>query len=256
MPAPRLTRGVAALSIASLALLGACSDDGGDDASSTTTEAAEETTTTEASDETTTTEADSGDDETTTTTEADGESDSGAGAGEVAEWAEPYETPGELLTTIEGENFQVDVYQVDTTESPKDGSFVNPDTNEPILAEGDPIVFVNYVFTNTSDEDIPLSFSLVDVNAEYANWEWMQGMDTITDRDLWEEMGVLSTTVTPDGSEAPFIWEPGTTFAAGDNFHYQPGESITFTARLTPSDDEGDLVHDERQEVEVETTIK
>lgn len=252
MTTTRLTRGVAALSVASFLLLGACSSGGSDDdASSTTT--ADETTTTEASDETTTTEAE---DDETTTTEAEDDGEGGeAAAGEKAAWAVDYETPGELLTTIEGENFTVDVYQVDVTDSPKDGNFVDPDTNEPILAEGDEIVFVNYVFTNTSDETIPLSFSLVDVTARYADWPWAQGMDTITDRDLWEEMGVLSTTITPDGTEAPFPWEPGTTFAAGDNFYYQPGGAITFTARLTPSDEEGDLISEERQEVEVETTI-
>lgn len=252
MPVTRLTRPTAALAVGALALLGlsACSSDGDDAAPTTTEAAAAETTTTEA-DATTTTEAE--DDDDTTTTEAGG--DTPAGDGAVAEWAEPYETPGDLLTTMEGEDFTVDVYQVGTAKAPKDGMFVDPDTNEPILKEGDEIVFVNYVFTNTGDEAIPLSFSLVDVTARYADWQWMQGMDSVVDRDLWEEMGVLSTTITPNGSEAPFLWEPGTTFAAGDNFAYQPGGAITFSATMTPADDEGDLVHDEKQEVEVETKI-
>lgn len=114
----------AAISVAVLSLgLSGCGDD---DATSTEAEV-EETTPSE----------------TETETESDTETESEAAAsGDTPEWAIAQEPPeGELLTTLEGENFEVEVYQVGTATSPDDGSFVDPETNEPILKAGDPIVF-------------------------------------------------------------------------------------------------------------------
>jgi hypothetical protein len=238
--------------IAAIVMFGsaACSSSGSDEP--TTTSEAETTTT--AVDESTTTEGEGGD---TSTTEADddgGETGSAGEAGETAEWAKPFDVTGELLTTIEAPSFTVDVYQVGTAKAPKDGNFVDPDTNQPLIQEGDELVFVNYVFTNTSDAVIPLSFSLVSMDAEYADWPWMQGMDGITDSDLAEEMKIVTTANAP-GGDAPFAWEPGTSFAYGENFEYQAGSAITFEARMTPSDDEGELVHDEKETASAETKI-
>ena len=248
----RLRRSALAVALTALALFAApaCSSSDDPPPSTTTTAPTDDT----AVDTTTT---DAPDPEPPVDDEEGSDDDSAADedAGTLPAWAKDFETPGEELTTIEGENFRVDIYQVGTTEAPKDGVFVDPDTDEPILQEGDEVVFVNYVFTNTGKETIPLSYSLVDVTAEYADWKWMQGMDGISASSVFEDMGVLSSAMEPGSGDAPFAWEPGTTFAVGDNFEYQPGSAITFTATLVPSDDEGDLLHDERQEVEVETTI-
>ena len=238
----RSPRGIASLSVAVLALLGsACGGgDDADEAASTTTEAP------------TTTEA------TTTTTEApddDASDDDGAAAaGEAPSWAYPYETPGELITTIEGEDFEVEVYQVGVTQATKTGGFVDPDTNQPLIAEGDDIVFVNYVITNTSGETIPLAFNLVSVTPKYEDWPYLQGMDSIADRALYEEMKVVSSVLNGTG-DAPFEWEAGASFSYGTNFKHQPGSPITFSATLTPATPDGELDHDNRQEASADATI-
>ena len=188
--------------------------------------------------------------EPTETTEATADGDFTA-----AEWANPVTNPGELLTTVEGTNFTVDVYQVGTDIATSGGQFVDPDTMELLLAEGDEIVFVNYVATNTSDADIPLSASLVNMTARYADWKYMQGMDAVVDFDLDEKMGINRTAIAPSKAVAPYIWKAGESFSFGQNFKYQPDSAITFAASLTESDAEGDLDHDTRQEVKVETTI-
>lgn len=238
-------RGLAALTAAGLAVtLAACSGD--DTPEETTAE-----TTTEAAPEPTEEETTPAEEETTDEATAEAP----AGDGTTPEWAKPLTTPGELLTTIEGEGFTVDVYEVGTTTSPKDGLFVDPEENNPIIAEGDEIVFVNYVFTNTGAEAIPLSYSLVSVDARYDDWPYLGGMDTITGNDLFEEMGVNTEGVLPGSGDAPFAWEPGTSFSYGENFKYQADSPITFNVTLTPADDAGDLVHDERQELEGSATI-
>lgn len=252
----RITRGIASLAVAGLTVAGltACSSDDSDKETSviTTTDATEETT--EASDEPT--EEPTEDESDEATDEPTEDSGDAAASGDSPAWAVPTTTPGEQIATIEGTDFTVDVYQVATATASKTGQFVDPDTNLPLIAEGDEIVYVNYVFTNTGSEDIPLSYSLVSVSAEYADWPYLQGMDSIVDSAQFEEMDVTSSAIaTGTGEEAPFTWAPGETFSYGQNFKYQAGSPITFDATLTPADDAGDLVHDERQEASVDATI-
>jgi len=173
----------------------------------------------------------------------------------AAEWAKPVTNPGELLTTVKGTNFQVDVYQVGTEKASKTGQFVNPDDNKPIIAVGAEIVYVNYVVTNTSDEEIPLTYSVVDVSARYADWPYLQGMDSVVDSAAFEAMKVNSSAIAPNKGEAPFAWAPDTSFSYGQNFLYQAGSPITFTVALIPSLENGDLDHDAKQEIKVDTKI-
>jgi hypothetical protein len=178
-----------------------------------------------------------------------------AGDGTAASWAAPVTTAGELIGSVDGPNFKVDMYQVGTAAATKTGNFVNPDTNLPIIAVGDEVVFVNYVVTNTSSETIPLSSLLVDVSTRYDDWPYMQGMDAVTDSALYESMGVNSNALAKF-DPAPYAFEPGTSYSVGENFRYQAGSPLTFVASLTPSDDAGNLMHDLRAEVTGTATIK
>lgn len=174
----------------------------------------------------------------------------------AASWAKPITDPGELLTTITGEGFQVDIYQVGTAAATKTGNFANPDTNKPIIEVGAELVFVNYIVTNTSSEDIPLSYSLVDVDGRYESWPYLQGMDSVTDFDLDAQMNINNGALATGVGESPFIWEPGTSFSFGQNFLYEANGAITFEASLTPSLPDGDLDHDKNQRIEAATVIK
>ncbi|SDB87045.1 hypothetical protein SAMN05216410_0583 [Sanguibacter gelidistatuariae] len=246
----RISRGIATLSVAALTVVGltACSSDS-DSAKTSTRVSTESKTPTEdvTPDDT---------DEATPTEEATTDAPEASGDGMSPAWAIPTTTPGTLLTTVTGSNFTVDIYQVSTAVASKTGQFVNPDTNTPIIDTGDEIVYVNYVFTNTSSEVIPLTYSLVSMSPRYADWPYMQGMDSIVDSAQFEEMDVTASSIAPTGDfEAPFAWAPGETFSNGANFKYQAGSPIDFTARLTPADEAGDLVHDLRQEIVASTTI-
>jgi hypothetical protein len=259
----RTTRGIATLTIAGLALAGLAACSGDDSDAETTTSAAATTEAPEPTDDVTedaTEDASDDASEDANDDASDDESDSAdsgssAGSGDSPEWAASSDAPGEQIATIEGESFTVDVYQVGTGAASKTGNFVNPDDNQPIIAEGDEIVYVNYVFTNTGSEDIPLSYTTVDVSARYADWPYMQGMDSVTDSAQYEEMGVVSSPVAPGSGDAPFLWAPGQVFSYGENFKYQAGSPITFEATLVPADESGDLVHDDRQEASVDATI-
>lgn len=192
-------------------------------------------------------------------TEDEGTEDEGTASGSgdltAAPWTGEILTPGEELGVITDGTIEVTVYQVGVAPAPKDGRFVDPDSNEPLIAEGDDIVYVNYVITNVGEEAIPLGSSLVAISPEYIDWPWMQGMDGITDSALAEEMGISTRTIHEIADPTVYPLAPGETYAYGENFAYQPGTELIVSVRYTPVDDEGDLVHDERQEFEGSVVI-
>jgi len=177
-----------------------------------------------------------------------------AGDATAASWAAPVTKPGELIGSVDGPNYKVEMYQVGTTAATKTGNFVNPDTNLPIIAVGDEVVFVNYVVTNTSAEAIPLSSLLVDISTRYDDWPYLQGMDSVTDGALFDSMGVNDNALAIF-DPAPYSFDPGTSYSVGENFRYQAGSPLTFTTALTPSDAEGNLMHDLRTEIAGTATI-
>ncbi len=191
-----------------------------------------------------------------TTEEAAEEPAEGSGDAKAAEWAKEITVSGDLLTTIDGGDFSVDVYQVGVESSPKTGNFVDPDTNKPLIDKGDEVVYLNYIFTNTGSTEIPLAFNLVDVQARYADWKWAQGMDSITDSSIEEKLGLSSSAFALGVGDAPFIWLPGAQFSQGTNFKYQAGSELNFKVTLTEASADGKLDHDKKTVVEASTTIK
>lgn len=240
----------AAVALSAVALLGvtACSEgsDAADDDDVTTSE--EETT-----DEPTDEETDATDEETEEATD----DESAGGAGSHPSWSLPPTTPGEKIATVEAGDVTVDIYQVAVDKAPEDGNFVDPETNKPILAKGDPIVVLNYVITNNGDP-IQLGSSKVDVTAKYDDWKWLQGMDSVTDSELYEKHGVNEDRNAPGGlsEDGIYVLGSGETYSYGDNFKHQKGSPITFTVDYVPVDDAGDLLHDDKVEAEAKATIK
>ncbi|MFI2703810.1 hypothetical protein [Cellulosimicrobium composti] len=189
--------------------------------------------------------------------EVDDEAAGDAGAsGELPDWANPVTDPGEQISTFTVGDVRVDVYQVGVTQASKDGLFVDPENNAPIIAEGDDIVFVNYVITNEG-APIDLGSSLVSIDERYDDWPYMQGMDTIVDDALYEAQGVHADAMHDQAYREPTVYPfaTGQSYSYATNFRYQPGSPITFDAVITPVDAEGELLHDERMEGEGTGTI-
>lgn len=171
-------------------------------------------------------------------------------------WALPATTEGDKIATIEVGGIVVEVYQVAVTQATKTGQFATPD-GDPVIAVGDDIVFVNYVISNTGDP-IDLGSSLVLIDARYDDWPYLQGMDSVVDRTLFEQIGVYSSPFGPDSYVDPGVYTFGTgeRYSYGQNFPYQSGSPIGFSVSVTPVDAEGDLLHDEGLDVEGAGTIK
>ena len=183
--------------------------------------------------------------------------DAPAASGSQPDWAKPATDVGEKISTIKAGDITVDVYQVGTTKATKNGQFVDPDTNKPLIAAGDDIVFVNYVVTNTGDP-IDLGASFVNISARYDDWKYLQGMDSIVDSALFEQQKVNSDVLAQGAFKDPSVYTfgKGETYSFGENFRYQKNSPITFEATATPVDAQGDLLHDKKSEAKGTGTIK
>jgi hypothetical protein len=179
-----------------------------------------------------------------------------ASYGPLPSWANPLTTPGNLLTSVTGTNFKADIYQVATAPAAKDGQFADPSTGKPIIKVGDKIVYVNYVFTNTGTSTIRLGNDLVSIEPRYANWPYLQGMDSIADAEQAKAMKVNLNAFGPSAGSAPFDWKPGASFSYGENFTYESNSAISFTVTVIPvsASDAPDVA--KKQIVTASTTIK
>ncbi|MTB87662.1 hypothetical protein H9L21_05055 [Aeromicrobium senzhongii] len=183
--------------------------------------------------------------------------DAEAASGDQPDWANPVVTKGDKISSFEAGDITVDVYQVGTAPAPKQGMWVDPKTNKPLIAKGDPIVFVNYVVTNKGDA-VDLGASLVSISPRYEDWQYAQGMGGITDFALYEAQGINSAAIKPGGFQESGVYTlgAGQQYSYGENFHHQAGSKITFQARVVPVDAEGELIHDKGIEGEGTGTIK
>lgn len=68
-----------------------------------------------------------------------------------APWAEPVST-GEELWQTSSEGLTLTAYNMGEDTATFDSEYSDDVTNEPLVAAGDPVVFVNVVVTNTSDQ--------------------------------------------------------------------------------------------------------
>jgi hypothetical protein len=174
----------------------------------------------------------------------------------TAEWAAPVTIVGDKIASFSAGDITIDVYQVGVTKATKTGNFADPN-GKPIISPGDDIVFVNYVVTNNG-APIDLGASLVNVQARYADWPYLQGMDAITDSALYASMGVSSNAMAPNSYRDPGVYTFGTgeSYNLAENFRYQKDSPINFTASVTPVDSSASLQHDKRVEAEASGTIK
>ena len=178
------------------------------------------------------------------------------GVGATASWASPVTTPGNLLTTVSGTNFTAGIYEVGTAKASRDGQFLNPETGKPMIAAGDKIVYVNYVFTNTGKTTIRLGFDLAGVEPRYVDWPFLQGMDSVIDAAQYKSMKVNASAIGISGGAAPYDWKPGTSFSYGQNFTYEANSPITFTVTVIPVLHSGDPDVANKQIVTADSTIE
>ena len=178
-----------------------------------------------------------------------GADDAGASADGAAPWANPITTEGESLGTIELGDVTVEAFLVTTDVATRSSIWADPDTEEPIVSEGDPVVVINYVVTNNGDP-VNLSYGLVDVGLNYDSWPFMQ-QPSVADSTLMESAGVNDNGVNSDSlGEDVYTLGTGEAYSVAEVMLHQPGEAYTIEAEFEARDDAG-----ERNGEEFEGTI-
>lgn len=178
--------------------------------------------------------------------------------GPVPSWAGPLNTPGTFVTTLTGHGFSVDVYQLDPVKAAREGLMVNSQTNERVIKVGDDIVYFNFVVTNTGSTTVTLPSSAVEVSGVYPSVGSSYNMDTVSDFDQFEALGINMDAVTSDGARAMtvFPFAPGESFAYGTNYQYIQGSTIDFKASEIPVNDAGDFQYDQKSEATATATVR
>src|SRR5699024_9987006 len=88
---------------------------------------------------------------------------SDSSSGEDAEWARPVSRSGEKIMTLDGNPFSVDVYLSDVIKAPADSSESGGPGGGPLVRQGDEVMLLNFVITNTG-ADTELSSLRPNVN--------------------------------------------------------------------------------------------
>jgi hypothetical protein len=202
-----------------------------------------------------------GTDERPTAETTEAEKPSPAADGNKPEWAEALTVKGDKLTTIAVGDLTVDVYQVGTAKSTREGMYVHPDSGERVLKVGDELVVVNYVVTNVGSKPVPLPSILVDISVHFDSSKYYNSPEG--DSSVLEAMGLPSASKAIDRQSTSgsdnyvYILEPGQAYSVGDTFQRQEGNAVTFSVYYYPATADGKLDTDNKvDEVEAKATLK
>ena len=183
----------------------------------------------------------------------------GSGKYKAAPWAKPINDKGTKLGTIKSESISIDVYQVATDVASKDSMFLDKETKKNLLPKGAPIVYVNYVVTNTSSEDLAFTIGLVSIDSKYADWKYMSGMPSDSSSKQYEKHGLDDSPQKLDKNrddKAPYILAAGESYNVAENFAYTAGKELLVKARISPRDASGERIESKREEAEGSVTLK
>ena len=178
--------------------------------------------------------------------------------GDTPVWFKGSLDAGELIGEGSTDSWNVKVFQVGTGATDKDSMFVDPETNTNILPAGSEVVYLNFVYTNTSSEAIPLG-SITDPRVTSSTWKFATGQPGAVGASLYEAFGLSSDGYDAGKREqydAPFVVEPGQSIAIATSIKYEPGVAATAKPGFIPKDAAGDLVHDKKEEAEITFTVK
>lgn len=155
---------------------------------------------------------------------------SDSSSGEDAEWARPVSRSGEKIMTLDGNPFSVDVYLSDVIKAPADSSESGGPGGGPLVRQGDEVMLLNFVITNTG-ADTELSSLRPNVNARYpalknhSTGTWKTTDDVL---ELLDEHG-LHVTPNQDGHQGPYRFAHGEEYSYGTMLRYVDGKKLALS---------------------------
>ncbi|MFC4222845.1 hypothetical protein [Lysinibacter cavernae] len=122
----------------------------------------------------------------------------GQGSFTAASWSNPIAATGESLGAIEGDTVRADIYQAAIGAASRDSSVVDATTKEPLTKAGDPLVALEFVVTNTSDETIYVDDVFATDSVRNDNFVYTGGINPSVEYEWFAEAGLFSSAVNVD----------------------------------------------------------
>lgn len=164
----------------------------------------------------------------------------------TASWAYPAQNVGEELTTVQIGPLSVQVNDSGRLPATKDQFFSD---GTQAMTEGEPVVYLTWTVTNTSDEPVPMSASMVSVRASF-NHRTL-GYDSHAG---FRTLGISPVAASEYREDGIYPLGPGESFTAGTNFPLNDIDVLDLNMSWTPTSESGQL-HDLREELQTSVTL-
>ncbi len=159
-----------------------------------------------------------------------------------AGWSKPINTDGELLTTYENDSVRIDLYATAFGEAPEDEGVEHPDTGESLVPAGSPVVVLNAVITNITDETLPTGESALRLSIDNEGWPFMGLQEVDSAVDWRDSLGALYSSIDWNSDSDISELEAGHSFSNARVVPYLD-TPYEVAVTLTPETEDG-LDHD------------
>lgn len=152
----------------------------------------------------------------------------------AAPWAREI-TTGAFMWSTSRDGWTVTGFDMGVGEAPRDAYFSDDETDEPLVKKGDPIVFMNLVATNTSDQTLYISIDEPNLWANPVSKIYKNGISQVapaTDQQM-RDHGIWYHNVADGVRDSyPYPLEPGESCALGFVLPLTFGAEFVFVPHL------------------------
>ncbi|MCL2455355.1 MAG: hypothetical protein FWD18_08695 [Micrococcales bacterium] len=151
-----------------------------------------------------------------------------------ASWARQVVT-GTTMWTVSKDGWTITAYDMGRGTAERDSFFSDDATGEPLVAEGDPIVFVNVVATNTGDATGFVGIDEPSLWAMPLDSPYTQGVERVTpatDRQMRDHQVWYHSVMSNADDRLPYTVAPGESFAMGYVLPLSLGDEWVFVPSL------------------------
>ncbi|MEJ6489721.1 hypothetical protein PQI23_08300 [Leucobacter sp. USCH14] len=159
-----------------------------------------------------------------------------------AGWSKPINTDGDIVATYENDSVRVDVHATAFGEAPEDEGIEHPDTGESLVPAGSPVVVLNAVITNITDETLPIGESALRLSIGNEGWPFMSLHEVESAVDWRDSLGAFYSSIDWNSDSDITTLEAGHSFSNARVVPYLE-TSYEVEVTLTPETDDG-LDHD------------
>lgn len=163
-------------------------------------------------------------------------------------WAHPAMNIGTELGTVELGPLSVQLNDSGRFPASRDRLYSDGST---AMTAGEPVAFLTWTVTNTSDETVMIASLMVGVTFTIDGWTL--AVDSAS--EAWEATGLSQNVVAQRQDPPVYPLGPGESFTDSRTVPRGEGQELRARFSWTPGDEQGELVHDEKETGELTTPL-